>query len=192
MIFVTSERLLLRRAQPDDLEPMLASWADPEMTRYTGIRPDPRGFLAGMIADMQAKAPGESEPGGPWYQYVVARKSDGLLVGDLGAGFGVPGEQQVELGYRIHPDHQRQGYAREAVAALISHLIAEHGIHRFVAVAAAANRASRAVLESLGFREEGEFRQSFLCNGQWIDDAYYALLAADWSPPAGLRKSIDA
>jgi RimJ/RimL family protein N-acetyltransferase len=34
------------------------------------------------------------------------------VVGDLGLGFGVPGERQIELGYRIHPDHQRRGYAR--------------------------------------------------------------------------------
>ena len=180
MIFARSPRLLLRRPRPGDLEGLLPSWSDPEMTRYTGAKADPRAFLLRLIADMQAKAPGESEPGGPWYQYVVERAADGALIGDLGAGFGVPGERQVEIGYRIHPAHQRQGYAREAVAALIDHLAAAHDIHRFVALAAAPNAASRAVLDSLGFRQEGEFRQSFWCNGEWLDDAYYALLAEEW------------
>ena len=180
MIFARSDRLLLRRAREEDLDALSPGWSDPEMTRFTGVRPDPRGFLRQMIADMLVKEPGESEPGGPWYQYIVERAADGAVVGDLGAGFGVPGEHQVELGYRILPACQRQGYAREAVAALIDHLAAEHGVHRFVAIAAEANAASRAVVEALGFRQEGSFRQSFLCNGEWLDDAYYALLADEW------------
>ncbi len=180
MIFATSERLVLRRARTEDLEPLLRARADPVMNRYTGARPDERAFLAQLIADMQVKAPGEIEPGGPWYQFIVERRSDGALIGDLGAGFGVPGEGQVEIGYRILPEHHRRGYAREAVTALIDYLIAEHGIHRIVGIAASPNAASKAVLRSLGFRHEGHFRQSFLCHGEWLDDDYFALLASEW------------
>lgn len=180
MIFTRSERLILRRARPEDVEPLIVSWGDPMMTRYTGAKSDVRGFLTQMVADMQAKAPGEVGPDGPWYQFIVERRLDGALIGDLGAGFGVPGERQVELGYRILPEHHRRGYAKEAAAALIDWLIAEHDVHRFVGVAASLNTASTAVLRSLGFRQEGHFRRSFLCNGEWLDDDYYALLASEW------------
>jgi RimJ/RimL family protein N-acetyltransferase len=182
MIFAQSERLVLRRARPDDFEPMVACWADPEVSRWVPERADWRGFLTQLIADMQVKPPGETEPGGPWYQYVVERREDGALIGDLGAGFGLPGERQVELGYRIAPAFQRQGFAREAVAALIDHLIDAHAVHRFVAIVAAPNAASKRVLEALGFRREGHFRQSFWCGGEWVDDDYYALLADEWRP----------
>jgi aminoglycoside 6'-N-acetyltransferase len=174
MIFAQSERLILRRARADDLEPLVFSWSDPMMSRWTPDRSDHRAFLEQMIADMQVKRPGEQGPRGPWYQFVVERREDGALIGDLGAGFDVPGPHQVELGYRILPDFHRQGYAREAAAALIDHLIDEHSIHRFVGLAASANEASKAVLRSLGFRQEGHFRQSFWCNGEWIDDDYFA------------------
>jgi aminoglycoside 6'-N-acetyltransferase len=180
MIFTRSERLILRRAKADDLEPLVYSWSDPLMSRWTPDRPDRRGFIEQMIADMQVKRPGEQGPGGPWYQYIAERREDGVLIGDLGAGFDVPGPHQVELGYRILPEFHRQGYAREAVAALIDHLIAEHGIHRFVGVVAAPNEASKAVLRSMGFRQEGHFRESFWCGGEWIDDDYFALLASEW------------
>lgn len=180
MIFAETERLILRRARDSDLEPLLAGWSEPAMTRYTGARDDPRAFLVQLIADMQVKAPGESDPGGPWYQFIVERRADGAVIGDLGAGFGIPGEHQVEIGYRILPQHQHEGYAREAVAGLIDWLIAEHRIHRVVGVAASLNTASTAVLRDLGFRQEGQFRQSFLCNGEWLDDDYYALLANEW------------
>jgi len=188
MIFATTERLILRRPRDSDLEPLLPGWSDPEMTRYLGRRLDARAFVAGFIADMQAKAPGESEPGGPWYQFVVERREDGTVIGDLGVGFGVPGERQVELGWRILPAHQRRGYAREAVAGLIGWLIEAHHIHRFVGIAAAPNAASIALLRSLGFRREGRFRESFLCDGRWLDDDYYALLASEWR--GGPRREI--
>jgi RimJ/RimL family protein N-acetyltransferase len=180
MIFATSERLVLRRARSDDIEPLLAGWSDPIMTRFTGVRDDPRAFLVQLVADSQIKSPGDCDPGGPWYQFIVERRADGRVIGDLGAGFGLPGEHQVEIGYRILPGHQRQGYAREAVAALLDYLGSEHDMHRFVGIAASRNTASTAVLRSLGFRQEGHFRQSFLCNGEWLDDDYYALLVSEW------------
>jgi RimJ/RimL family protein N-acetyltransferase len=180
MIFATTERLIIRGVREGDQHALLPGWSDPEMTRYIGSRQDVPAFLAQLVAEMQGKQPGDTEPGGPWYQYVVERREDGLILGDLGVGFGVPGERQVELGYRILPSHQRSGYAREAVSAMIDHLIARHNVHRFVGLAATENRASIGVLRSLGFRQEGEFRQSFWCNGEWLDDAYFALLASEW------------
>lgn len=179
MIFAETERLILRRPRKEDFESFLRSWADPAMTRYTGRRTNVAEFIAGLIDEMQLRQPGETGPQ-PWYQMTIERREDGAVVGDVGIGFGVPGERQVELGYRIHPDHQRRGYAREAVAAVIDYLIERHGIHRFVGVAAAPNAASIAVLRALGFRQEGHFRQSFLCEGEWLDDDYFALLASEW------------
>jgi len=180
MIFAQSERLILRRARAEDLEPLVFSWSDPMMSRWTPDRSDHRGFIGQMIADMQVKRPGEQGPGGPWYQYIAERREDGVLVGDLGVGFDVPGPHQVELGYRILPAFHRMGYAKEAAAALIDHLIEQHGIHRFVGVVASPNEASKAVLRSLGFRQEGHFRESFWCGGEWVDDDYFALLASEW------------
>lgn len=180
MIFAETERLILRRPRDEDIKPLLTSWSDPEMTRYTDVREDVPGFLAALIADMQVKRPGETDPGGPWYQFVAERRADGEVVADVGIGFGVPGERQVEIGYRVLPAFQRQGYGREAVAGMIDYLIASHDIHRFVGISASANAASIALLLSLGFRREGHFRESFLCHGKWLDDDYFALLASEW------------
>ena len=190
MIFAQSERLILRQAREEDLEPLLVSWSDPVMTRYTGLKPDVRGFLTQLIADMQVKQPGETEPGGPWYQFIVARREDGAMLGDLGAGFGLPGERQVELGYRIHPAFHRRGYAREAVSALIDYLVEAHAVHRLVGVAAADNAASVATLRSLGFRQEGYFVRSYmLSEGEWVDDRYFALLADEWRDRNGASQN---
>lgn len=185
MILAETRRLILRRPKPEDYDSFLRSWDDPEMSRFTGRRENVDQFIRELIAEMQAKQPGESGPSGGWYQVTIERREDGGVVGDIGLGFDVPGERQVELGYRIHPDFHRRGYAREAVAAIIGWLIERHSVHRFVGIAAAPNIASTALLRSLGFRREGQFRQSFLCNGEWLDDEYYALLATEWRAQRG-------
>jgi RimJ/RimL family protein N-acetyltransferase len=66
------------------------------------------------------------------------------------------------------------------VAALIDHLIEAHDIHRFIGIVAAPHAASISLLRALGFRQEGNFRQSFLCHGEWLDDLYFALRASEW------------
>jgi RimJ/RimL family protein N-acetyltransferase len=182
MIFAETERLILRKARRDtDFEAYLRSWDDPMMSQFTGKRANIYAFLSDLFKEMEAKEPGESGANGGWYQVTIERKADGAVVGDLGLGFWVPGERQVELGYRIHPDHHRRGYGKEAVAGIIPWLIEKHQVHRFVGVAASQNHASTALLRSLGFRREGYFRESFRCNGEWLDDEYYALLASEWA-----------
>lgn len=179
MIFAETDRLILRQPRQADVAALRPAWSEPEMTRYVERKDDPEAFLTALVAEMRAKAPGALEPS-PWYQYVAERKADGAVVGDLGCGFGLPGPQQVELGYRILPAHQGKGYASEAVGALVSHLITAHAVHRFVAIACLDNVASCAVLRRLGFRQEGHFVKSFQCGDQWIDNGYFALLAEEW------------
>lgn len=191
MIFAETERLILRRPRAADHEAFLRSWDDPQMTRYTIPRINVGQFVAELIAEMESKQPGETGPNGSWYQVTMELKESGAVVGDIGVGFEVPGERQVELGYRVHPDYQRLGLGREAVAAIIDWLVAEHEIHRFVGIVAAPHQASIALLKALGFRQEGHFRQSFWCGGEWLDDLYFALLASEWrglQPPALRRR----
>jgi RimJ/RimL family protein N-acetyltransferase len=189
VILAETDRLTLRKPRREDFPSYLRSWNDPDMYRFTGKRENVEQFLTDLFEEMESKQPGETGPNGGWYQVTVERKEDGAVVGDLGLGFWVPGERQVELGYRIHPDHHRRGYAKEAVTAIIDWLIERHRIHRFVGVAAAPNHASTALLRALGFRREGQFRQSFWCNGQWLDDEYYALLASEWRSAPRSRAS---
>jgi RimJ/RimL family protein N-acetyltransferase len=183
MIFARSARLALRRPRLDDVDTLMRLRSDPILNRFTGP-PKSEEWVVNLVREMESKSPGETRPS-PWYQFMIERALDGEVIGDIGVGFDIPGEHQVELGYRIDTPFHRQGYAREALATMIDYLVAEHRTHRFVAVTAALNHASTGLLHSLGFRREGVFRESFLCHGEWLDDHYFALLASEWE--AGAR-----
>jgi RimJ/RimL family protein N-acetyltransferase len=92
----------------------------------------------------------------------------------------------AELGFWIHPDHQRGGYAREAAGLMIEYAFEELRMHKVTANAYDTNERSRALLERLGFREEGVGREDAFFGGTYHDTHYYGLLADEWDghPPS--------
>ena len=91
---------------------------------------------------------------------IVLRNGKRELVGN--AGFhGEPGvnavgnPRAVEVGYGVLPEHRRQGYASEAVAALLAWARTQ-GIDHFVASIAPDNEPSLAIIHKLGFVRTGE------------------------------------
>jgi GNAT superfamily N-acetyltransferase len=85
----------------------------------------------------------------------------------------------AEIGFTLAPGHHGHGYATEAASAMVDHLIEHHGVHRIEASLDPVNVASLRVLESIGMRDEGITRQSYLVRGEWVDDLRMAMTAAD-------------
>ena len=91
---------------------------------------------------------------------IVRREGERLMVGNVGF-HGPPGvnaayvADAVEIGYGIRPEHRRQGYATEAVEALIAWARTQ-GITHFVASVSPDNAPSLAIIRKLGFVRTGE------------------------------------
>ena len=65
------------------------------------------------------------------------------------------GVKSKGLSYFIREDFSRKGYMKEAMAAVIEYLFAEEKLECICARVFAPNTASRALLHSLGFQENG-------------------------------------
>jgi [ribosomal protein S5]-alanine N-acetyltransferase len=91
---------------------------------------------------------------------IVLRVGERPMVGNVGF-HGKPGvnaagnPEAVEIGYGIVPEHRRQGYATEAVGALLDWARGE-GIAHFVASVAPDNEPSLKIIRKLGFVRTGE------------------------------------
>jgi RimJ/RimL family protein N-acetyltransferase len=91
-------------------------------------------------------ASGEQRPFG---FYRITRHADGLAIG--GAGFkGQPDDGCVEIGYGLAPSARGQGYAAEAVTALLT-VAVEHGLAKVLADTTLDNVASQRTLVRAGF-----------------------------------------
>jgi aminoglycoside 6'-N-acetyltransferase len=179
---LTSDRLVLRRFRPEDLDAFVAYRSDPEVARYQGWdAPYPHAEAARFLADLQATHP---DTPGVWYQIAVALRRTHELIGDCAAHVDADDPRQAEIGFTIAPAHQGHGYATEAVRRLLDYLLVERGKHRVHASCDDRNLRSAALLERVGMRREGHLLESTWAKGEWTSDLLYAVLRRDWpSPP---------
>lgn len=86
----------------------------------------------------------------------------------------------AELAVWVHPDHQGQGYASEAVELMCGYAFDELRLHKVTANAYATNEASQALFEAVGFTREGVGREDAFFDGQYQDTVYFGLLEGEW------------
>ena len=84
------------------------------------------------------------------------------------------------IGARFVPEAQGKGYGTDAVGRLVEYGFDERRLHRVGAGARADNDASRAMLETLGFVEEGRHREHYYVEGEYVDRITYGLLESEW------------
>lgn len=146
---LVTDRLELRRSRPEDAEAISAYRSDPSVHRYQGWNRTDRSGVRAEIEEMAERAPGE--PGG-WVQLSVEERQDGRLVGDVGLACadGEPGV--IKVGYTIAPAFQGQGYATEAVGALVAYAFEVLGADVVRAYASGENVPSHRVAEKVGMR----------------------------------------
>ena len=84
------------------------------------------------------------------------------------------------MGYEIAPTQQGRGYMKEALKAILHWGFQELHLNRVEAQVHPDNTPSRALLESLGFVQEGRQREAGYWAGRHHDLFQYALLHAQW------------
>ena len=82
--------------------------------------------------------------------WIITTKADGEIIGDCGWFRDGESTDTVEIGYGLAESARRQGFASEAVAAVVEHAWSI-GVARIVATTDDENVASVRVLEKLGF-----------------------------------------
>jgi RimJ/RimL family protein N-acetyltransferase len=159
----------------DDKAAVFAYRSDVEANKYQGWIPKSIEELEIFIQKMASQI---NMPG-TWFQWAIVEEKSGLIIGDLGVQF-IEDNQQVEVGITLDKNFQSQGFASEALRAVIDYLFNHLEKHRIVASVDAENIKSMHLLQKLGFRKEAHFVQSLYINGQWVDDVVFALLESDW------------
>ena len=130
------ERIVARSAGPGD------AWADD--FPFEGDVGAVGRFLRATAAC------GEQRPFG---YYRITRLADGRAVGGIGFK-GQPAGGCVEIGYGLAPSARGNGYAAEALIALLT-VASDHGLSRVIADTTLDNIASQRTLIRAGFRLVG-------------------------------------
>jgi len=176
-------RVVVRRFRREDVAGFVAYRSSADVARYQSWdTPYPREEGERFVRQTMREHP---DTAGEWFQFAVALRATGQLIGDCAAMPHAADPSQCEIGFTIAPEYQGHGYATEAVRLLVGYLFAARGKHRITACCDARNAASVAVLERLAMRPEGHLRQSTWAKGEWTDDLLYALLHDECNPAHG-------
>ncbi len=183
---IETPRLLLREFTSRDLEAVHAYSSLEEVTRYLVWGPNTllqskqtiRAFL-----DDQKEKPRTSFDLAIVLRGAGRRGSQSRLIGGVGLKLVDWENRTGDIGYVLHPDCWGEGYAAEAARALAHAGFRALGLQRIIATCDQRNKASARVMEKLGMRREGAFRQSKFIQGEWRDEYLYAVLAMDFDFP---------
>jgi RimJ/RimL family protein N-acetyltransferase len=177
-VALTSERLVLRRFRPEDLDAFVAYRSDPGIARYQSWEaPYPPAQARRFLRELAAIHP---DTPGEWFQFAIALRPTDQLVGDCAAHVPADDPRQAEIGFTLAREHQGHGYATEAVRRLLHYLLIERGKHRVTATCDDRNTPSVAVLERVGMRREGHHLERTWSKGEWTNDLIYAVPRHQW------------
>lgn len=169
--FIEGDDIALRTVEEEDIEFLQAAVNDPRVWRpIGGSTPynleQERDFFENVVSDDETVhllvTSGETPVG-----------TIGLNAIDQEAGV-------AEIGYWIAPDHWGNGFGTEATELIVRYAFDHRRLHKLTAQVFEFNEASRRLLETVGFTEEGVQREQVFIDGEYQDTHWYGLLAREW------------
>mgnify|MGYP000507102768 CR=1 FL=1 len=173
---IATERTILRPIASNDNEKVFAYRSDSEINKFQGWIPK----NIEEVNDFISKNPETMNIPDSWFQLVIIENATQELIGDIGLHFIDKENFQCEIGCTIRKDDQGKGIATEVMRAIVNYLFNDLKKHRIVASIDPANINSIKLVERLGFRKEGHFKESLFIDGEWVDDIVYAILNNEW------------
>ncbi|ARU04092.1 GNAT family N-acetyltransferase [Comamonas serinivorans] len=170
-------RLQLRRFRDTDFAAYAAYHGDPQVYRFLYQAAPEADRLGTQFAEV-LRAPFDGD--GHALRLAAVRQADEAVVGEVLLKIASLAALQLEVGYIFNPRFGGQGYATEAVRALLNWGFEGMGAHRIFARLDALNTASVKVVERLGMRREAHLIQNDRFNGVWGDEYIHALLRSEW------------
>jgi RimJ/RimL family protein N-acetyltransferase len=147
---LATERVRIRPLEPDDAPALAAYRDDPAVARFQGwATPYTLDSALRLIREVGQLELGDAG----WVQRGVELRETGALIGDVGLNRFAT--RRVEVGYTLARSAWGNGYATEAVGALVEHALGPLRMTHVFAGVDPANTASIAVLLRLGFTLDG-------------------------------------
>ncbi|WP_425438498.1 GNAT family N-acetyltransferase [Rheinheimera pacifica] len=175
-----TERLLLTELQIDDKEQIFLLFSTPAVVEYYDLavfsEPEQAANLISLLKSRYAEQVG--------IRWAIRLKTTGKLIGTCGFNSWNSKMQNAVIGYDLLPDFWGKGYASEAVRAIIG--LAFSGdlpcgkLHRIQADTLPGNQASEALLNKLGFKEEGLRRECGYWKHKFHDLKCFGLLKSEF------------
>lgn len=158
---VDTYRLILRETTESDIDAFYEMYKDPRMTEYMEPLYQDREEELKYIKEYREKVY-ETQGFGIW---TVVRKRDNKVIGRAGLT-AREGFDELEVGFAIGCEYQREGYGSEAVRGVLS-FARDNKLGKINALVMPGNTASKGLLKKEGFKKISETRISSVLYEVW-------------------------
>jgi ribosomal-protein-alanine N-acetyltransferase len=178
---MSSKQVTLRELRASDAQSLFALLTTEEVSRF--ISPPPstvegfEHFIAWTLRQRTA---------GTYACFAVTLKGFDTAIGIFQVRETEPGFGTAEWGFALGSPFWGTGVFAEGAELVLDFVFNTIGVHRLEARAAIRNGRGNRALQKLGAVPEGVLRKSFLKNGEYLDQALYAMVESDWR---GLREA---
>ncbi|RST59994.1 N-acetyltransferase [Siminovitchia terrae] len=168
---ITTERLLIRQFKQDDFPFVYAYVSDEETMHYLPEDTFTEGDTIKFIEKHRRDNPEA-------FSVVLLETNEviGHIIFEIYFG-----KHTYEIGWVFNKMFHGNGYATEAARAIIAYAFETLNLHRVVATCQPENTASYRVMEKIGMRREGFFKQCIPYKDTWWDEYSYAILQPEYN-----------
>jgi len=177
-------QVVLRELRASDAPSLFALLTTEEVSRF--ISPPPstvEGFERFISWTLRQRA------AGTYACFAVTVVGYDTAIGIFQVRSMEPGFETAEWGFAIGSAFWGTGLFQEGAGLVLDFAFDTIGVHRLEARAAVKNGRGNGALQKLGAVQECRLRNSFLKDGQYIDQVLYAMLDTDWR---GSRATMSA
>jgi RimJ/RimL family protein N-acetyltransferase len=180
---LANDRVVLRELRESDATVLHRIVHAPEVARHTWPPPATIEALVRFIEWTRAE-----RASGRYLAFGIIPQGAADVAGLFELRQLQPGFFRAEFGFLLSPTLWGTGLFTDAVQLLLGFATEVVGIHRIEARASVDNARSNAALQKLGARKEGVLRAAFVCDGQFVDQNLWAIVAGlDHGSQSGRR-----
>ena len=169
------EHVELREVRSTDAHALCALLGAPEVQRF--ISPPPASISAFQHFIDRAE---RQRTDGRAICYAVTLRGHDQAIGLFQMRETEPAFKVAEWGFALGSAFWGMGVFEEAAELVMTFAFEQLGVHRLEARAVVTNARGTHALKKLGAVQEGLLRRSFLKDGDYLDQALYAIVEDDW------------
>jgi ribosomal-protein-alanine N-acetyltransferase len=182
---LTGRGVQLRELKVSDAPSLFALLTTEEVSRF--ISPPPstvEGFERFIVWTHRQRA------AGTYACFAVTVEGYDTAIGIFQVRETEPGFSTAEWGFAIGSAFWGTGVFQEGAELVVNFAFETLGVHRLEARAAVRNGRGNGALLKVGAVQEGVLRKSFLRNGEYLDQALYAIIDIDWHGRLEMRQPV--
>ena len=180
---LTGRQVQLRELRASDAPSLFALLTTEEVARF--ISPPPttvEGFERFIGWTLRQRA------AGTYACFAVTVSGHDTAIGIFQVRETEPGFGTAEWGFALGSPFWGLGIFQDGAELVLRFAFETLGVHRLEARAALRNGRGNGALRKVGAVQEGVLRKSFLRNGEYLDQALYAIVDEDWQAARSLGR----